>query len=135
MEALRNFTLRIDTNMLIAVEHKSKAQGITITEFIRKAIGYYLLQLKEDKKQDDSLSVILSTLNGINENIIEGKDEVKTFIASLEDSKHVQETFSYRMLLQFVRRICAGIAAVSTKDQAALLRNIFRDNAIWELLK
>jgi metal-responsive CopG/Arc/MetJ family transcriptional regulator len=128
-------SIRVDTNMLIAIDHKAKEQDLSRTEFVNKAIGYYLLQLKEDKKKDDDLSVILSALNEVNENLIESKREVKDFISSLEDSKHVQETFEYKMLLQFVRRICAGIVTISSREQSALLRNIFRDAAIWELIK
>jgi metal-responsive CopG/Arc/MetJ family transcriptional regulator len=127
--------VRVDVNMLIAIDHKAKEENLSRTEFVNKAIGYYLLQLKEDKKKDDDLSVILSALNDISGNITESKQEMKTFIASLEDSKHVQETYEYKMLLQFVRRICAGIITISSKDQISLLRNVFKDVAIWELVK
>jgi metal-responsive CopG/Arc/MetJ family transcriptional regulator len=128
-------SIRVDVNLLIAIDHKAKEQNISRTEFVNKAIGYYLLQIKEDKKKDDDLSVILSALNDISEDIAEGKDEVKRFISSREDSEHVRETYEYKMLLQFVRRICAGIVTISSKDQAALLRNIFKDAAVWELVK
>jgi hypothetical protein len=121
--------------MLIAIDHKAKEKNLSRTEFVNKAIGYYLLQLKDDKKKDDDLSVILSALNGLSENIVEGKNEMMNFIASLEESKHVQETFEYKMLLQFVRRICAGIITISSKDQISLLRNVFKDVAIWEMVK
>ncbi|MDR2105599.1 MAG: ribbon-helix-helix domain-containing protein [Deferribacteraceae bacterium] len=128
MPISKNFTLRIDTDLLSVVREEAKQENLTSTELIRKAIANYLVQKNKGKSKESELSLILSAIN-------ESNVELKNFITEHENMEHVQKTFSYNMLLKFVQRICAGIVIASDKNDAEKLKKIYKDPNIWELLK
>lgn len=121
-------SIRLKADLLSVVNQKAKEEKLNRSEYINKAVAYYLLRRQEEKSKEEGSPVIISAIN-------DSVTAIQEFIASREEENHMKETFLYKMLFQFVRRICAGIIVISDESDIENLKKIYKDAKIWELVK